>query len=254
VLLLASIAGAAAAIPLALEIFQPQVQNAPPLTIPLPLLIAIGVAQNLALLGLAVGLGLALGRKIGLGAPLLEGWLYHQPAPHRFTDVLKTGVLVGVAVGVVVLIPILIAAPHFPGLPFVTAARVSVWKRFLAGFYGGIVEEVLARLFLLSLLAWLGMKIFQRGKTGLSSAVFWTANLIVAILFGLGHLPSASLVMKITPAVVLLALTLNGIAAVAFGWLYRKRGLEAAMIAHFCADFVLYVVGVAFLRFLPLHS
>jgi membrane protease YdiL (CAAX protease family) len=54
--------------------------------------------------------------------------------------------------------------------------------------------------------------------------------------------------MQITPEVVLLALALNGIAAVSFGYLYWKRGLEAAMIAHFCADFVLYVVGPAFLK------
>lgn len=252
-LFLASVAGATAVIPLALEVFQPLVQNAPPPDIPLPLLIAIGVAQNLALLGLAVGLGLFLARKIGLGAPLIEAWLYQRPAPHRFTGSLKVGVLVGGAVGIVLLVPILLAAPHMPGLPFVTAARVSLWKRFLAGFYGGIVEEVIARLFLLSFVAWLGMKLFQRNKTRLSTATFWSANFIVALLFGLGHLPSAAMVMKITPAVVLLALTLNGIAALAFGWLYRRRGLEAAMIAHFCADFVLYVVGVAFLRFLPLH-
>ena len=77
---------------------------------------------------------------------------------------------------------------------------------------------------------------------------FWVANIIVAILFGLGHLPSAAMVMHITPTVVVLALALNGIAAIAFGYLYWKRGLEAAMIAHFCADFVIYVVGVAFLR------
>jgi membrane protease YdiL (CAAX protease family) len=53
--------------------------------------------------------------------------------------------------------------------------------------------------------------------------------------------------MPITPLVVAVALSLNGIAAVVFGVLYRKRGLEAAMIAHFTADFVIYVVGPAFL-------
>ena len=42
-------------------------------------------------------------------------------------------------------------------------------------------------------------------------------------------------------------LALNGIAAIPFGYLYWKRGLESAMIAHFCADFVIYVVGVMFL-------
>ncbi len=53
--------------------------------------------------------------------------------------------------------------------------------------------------------------------------------------------------MQITPEVIVVALALNGIAAVSFGYLYWKRGLESAMIAHFCADFVLYVVGVMFL-------
>ncbi len=55
------------------------------------------------------------------------------------------------------------------------------------------------------------------------------------------------MVMPITPLVVAAALILNGIAAVVFGVLYRKRGLEATMIAHFTADFVIYVVGPAFL-------
>jgi membrane protease YdiL (CAAX protease family) len=97
------------------------------------------------------------------------------------------------------------------------------------------------------------MKVFQKEKNTLAAATFWTANIIVAILFGLGHLPSASLVLPITPLVVAAALLLNGVAGIAFGYLYRKRGLEAAMIGHFCADFVIYVLGVAFLRFLPLH-
>ena len=41
---------------------------------------------------------------------------------------------------------------------------------------------------------------------------------------------------------------LSGVAAISFGYLYWKRGLEAAMFAHFCADFLLYVVGPAFLK------
>ena len=81
----------------------------------------------------------------------------------------------------------------------------------------------------------------------LSPSVFWTANIIAALLFGLGHLPSASLVMPITPLVVVAALTLNGIAGLAFGFLYWRRGLEAAMLAHFTGDFVVYVVGASFL-------
>lgn len=248
-LLAACLAGAAAAIPLVLELFLPAIQSGPPPPMSLPLLVVIGVVQNLLLFAVAIGLGILLARKMGLlGVPLLESWLYGEESPVRLRDSLKFGALVGIAVGIVLLIILLPVAPHLPGLPFVSAARVALWKRVLICFYGGIDEEVLTRLFLLTLLAWLGVRIFQRNKAQLAPATFWAANIIVAILFGLGHLPSASMVMHITPTVVVLALVLNGIAAIPFGYLYWQRGLEAAMIAHFCADFVVYVVGPAFLK------
>ena len=246
-LLFAGMAAAAAALPLVFELFQPVLQKAPRPPIPLPLIIAIGVAENFILLGVVIGVGLWLGGKLGLGAPLLEGWLYKKEPAVKARDSLKAGAMVGIAVGLVLLAIILPVAPHLPGLPFATAARAAVWKRVLVCFYGGIYEEILMRLFLLTLLGWLGARFFQKEKARLSPAVFWVANIIVAILFGLGHLPNASMVMHITPAVVMLALVLNGIAAIPFGYLYWKRGLEAAIIAHFCADFVLYVVGVTFL-------
>jgi membrane protease YdiL (CAAX protease family) len=247
-LLFASLAGAAAATPLLLEEFHALVQAAPRPSIPLPLLVAVGIAQNAVLLGVLIGVGLLLARKLELGAPLLESWLYHEPPQVSASDALKPGVLAGIGVGIVLLVALLIAAPHLPGLPFVTAGRAAVWKRVGVCFYGGIVEEVISRLFLLTLLGWLGTKVFQKQKARMSPVTFWSANIIAAILFGLGHLPNAAMVMHITPTVVVLALALNGIAAIPFGYLYWKRGLESAMVAHFCADFVIYVVGVTFLR------
>jgi hypothetical protein len=247
-LLIASLLGAAAAIPLVLEVFRPLIQNSPPISIPLPLLVVIGAAQNLLLFGVAIGLGLLLARQVGLDVPLIEGWLYHKHPLVRARDSLKYGALVGIAVGIILLVIIIPAAPYLPGLPFVSAARAPLWKRVLVCFYGGIDEEILTRLFLLTLFAWLGSRIFQKQKAGLAPATFWIANIAVAVLFGLGHLPAASMVMHITPAVVVLALALNGIAAISFGYLYWRRGFEAAMIAHFCADFVVYVAGVTFLK------
>jgi len=248
VLLLASLAGAAAGIPLILETFEPVLRSAPRPSIPLPLLVAIGIAQNFILLGVIVWLGLFLGRKLSLGAPLLESWLYHEKPTVRARESLKSGTLVGIPVGIVLLIIILPAAPHLPGLPFVTASHATLWKRVLVCFYGGIDEEILTRLFLLTLIAWVGARVFQKQKMRLSLATFWSANVIAAILFGLGHLPNASMVMHITPTVVVLALLLNGVAGISFGYLYRKRGLESAIVAHFWADFVVYVMGPVFLK------
>ena len=247
VLLIAALAGAAAAFPLVFEVFRPLIENAPA-SLPVPLIIIIGIAQNALLLAVVIGIGLLLARKLGLGAPLLESRLYGERPRVNARDSLMYGALVGVIVGIVLLITLLIAAPHLPGLPFVSSARAAIWKRILVCFYGGIDEEVLTRLFLLSLIAWIGTRVFQKQKDQVSAATFWVANVIAAIVFGLGHLPNAAMVMQITPVVVVLALFLNGVAAISFGYLYWKRGLESAIVAHFCADFVIYVIGPAFLK------
>jgi membrane protease YdiL (CAAX protease family) len=58
-----------------------------------------------------------------------------------------------------------------------------------------------------------------------------------------GHLPAASRITPLTPALIGRTLLLNGIAGAVFGYLYWKRGLEAVMIAHGTADVVMHVGG-----------
>jgi membrane protease YdiL (CAAX protease family) len=53
-----------------------------------------------------------------------------------------------------------------------------------------------------------------------TSGAFWTAIILVALLFGLGHLPATSAMTPITQVLVVRALVLNGIAGIAFGYLY----------------------------------
>lgn len=236
-------------IPFGIDLLGPAISSQPqtPSSLPFPFIIAIGVVQNLLLLALMIFVGLKLGSRLGLGAPLLESVVEGKGSSPSWKGSVRTGLIVGVVVGVVLLALVLFLVPLLPALPFVAAAKITIWKRVLVCFYGGIYEELLTRLFLLTLIAWIATKVWKEKPNILSSRAFWIANILVAILFGLGHLPSASLIMPITPLVVAAALSLNGIAAIAFGLLYRKRGLESAMIAHFTADFVLYVVGVSFL-------
>lgn len=81
-----------------------------------------------------------------------------------------------------------------------------------------------------------------------TSAVFWLAIILAAIVFGLGHLPAtAALGLPLNGLIVTRAIVLNGIPGLAFGWFYWKRGLESAMVAHFSADIILHVI-------LPLFS
>ncbi|MGA9997249.1 MAG: CPBP family intramembrane glutamic endopeptidase [Pyrinomonadaceae bacterium] len=252
-LLVMALLGALAILPLSLvlqgELLAQTAKT--PLPLPMPLLVLIGVAQNGAMLALFVGLGLLLSRKVGLpGVPLLQGWLEGKSLRGRLRESALTGILVGLCVGLaLVLLLIFIFLPLVPRQPVTLVAGAAIWKRFLACFYGGVVEEILTRLFFLSLFVWLLNKLLRRRTQGqVSAGVFWVANILVAIIFGLGHLPIASLMMKITTAAVVEALLLNAIASLTFGYLYWKRGLETAMFAHFSADFMLFVIGPMFFR------
>ena len=80
-----------------------------------------------------------------------------------------------------------------------------------------------------------------------TAGAFWVAIVLVAVLFGLGHLPATSVITPLTPMVVARALVLNGIAGIAFGYLYWKHGLEAAMIGHMSAHLVMQIPGVSML-------
>ena len=101
--------------------------------------------------------------------------------------------------------------------------------------YGGVIEEILMRLFLLSLLAFLGWKLFfrKREREAIPAGVLIVANLLTAMAFAAGHLPTTiSLFGELTPLLVLRCFLYNGGLGLAFGWLYRKYGIQYAMVCH----------------------
>jgi membrane protease YdiL (CAAX protease family) len=248
ILIAAGLFGVLAVMPFLLILIGPQLAQLP-LPMPMPLLLGLQLLQSAILLTIAVGLGLLLARRIGLGVPILTNWLSGERVGDQLRAILAPSILAGVMVGLILVVLVkFLFLPLIPTLPIATEASIAIWKRFLASFYGGIVEELLMRLFLLSLFAWVFSKGWRKSTNALRPVAFWTANLIVAIIFGLGHLPAAAMTMQITPIVVAAALVLNGIAAVVFGYLYWTRGLEAAMVAHFSADIVLHVIGPPFLK------
>ena len=70
----------------------------------------------------------------------------------------------------------------------------------------------------------------------------WLVIVVASVLFGLGHLPTTAQLTTLTPLIIARAIVLNGVAGLAFGYLYWKRGLESAMLAHFSADILLHVL------------
>jgi membrane protease YdiL (CAAX protease family) len=200
--------------------------------------------QNGILVAVAVLAGLWLARRTGLEVPVLEAWLRGTPLPRRWETLLRWAIPLGVAGAllIIVLDGLVFSRALLEGGLEASVTQPPAWQGVLASLYGGITEELFMRLFLMSALAWLLGKVWQ-GEDGLPAAgAMWTANLLAAVLFGLGHLPATAALVALTPLVVLRAVVLNGVVGVACGWLYWRKGLEMAMAAHFSADIVLHVL------------
>jgi len=214
-------------------------------TLPLPLgmLLVVQMVQNAFFIAVAVGLGLIFAWRCALGAPLLEEWLASKPLTGDLKKLFGTAALAGIASSLVIIaLDAWLFVPQLPKIADAGAAAPPVWQGFLASFYGGITEELLLRLGVMSFLAWLVGKASHDAQGIPTAGAFWLANLLAAVLFGLGHLPATAAIMPLTRLVVTRAVVLNGIPGLAFGWLYWKRGLEPAMAAHFSADLVLHVL------------
>jgi membrane protease YdiL (CAAX protease family) len=249
ILWIAVIFGVIAVIPYSLELQGSALQELD-LPIPLPALIAIQIVQNALIFGILIAAGLFFAGRIGLGAPILEARLKGESIGDRVRAILPLSIIAGVVASLLIIgLEVLIFQPALlkelgnnANMLNLQTSQPAAWKGFLASFYGGIVEEVLLRLFLMSVLAWLGKFISHTPNGFPTSGIVWTANILAAIFFGLGHLPATATIIPLTPLVVSRAIVLNGLAGVAFGWLYWKRGLEAAMVSHFTADIILHVL------------
>ena len=240
-LLLGAILGVAAIIPYSLAL----TPLPPALQAQLGLVLLASIIQNGVLFGVATALGLWLGGKVGLGAPMLRDWLAGNPeAPRAFRAGLPLAIALGVASSVlVVVLDLVVFQPLMPASLVASTGGTLMppaWQGFLASFYGGIDEELLLRLFLMSLLVWVGCKLTRTATPG--AAVAWTANILAAIVFGIGHLPATAALFPLTAVIVVRAIVLNGLVGVAAGWLYWRRGILLAMAAHFSADIVLHVL------------
>jgi len=249
ILWIAAVFGVVAIIPYTLTL-QGVTSQSVGLPMPLPLLLTIQILQNAVMFGILTALGLFFANRIGLGAPILEARLSGESVADRVRANLPLSIIIGVVASLliiglelVVFQPALLRELGDSANPLnLQTSQPAAWQGFLASFYGGIAEEIMLRLFVMSLLAWLGSFVSRTTEGKPTSAVFWIANILAAVLFGLGHLPATALLIPLTPLVITRAIILNGLAGVGFGWLYWKRGLEFAMIAHFSADIVLHVL------------
>lgn len=198
----------------------------------------VSAAQN-AIYGVVLGaLGILMGKKLGL-------W---KDERHITKKPLLATLIIGVVGGVVMIYADLLVFGKYeqalidsyankPSIPFMLASVTQ----------GAVIEEVMLRLFWMTLVAFVLHLLFERKREEASRLVLVVANVVAALLFAAGHLPATEMMFGLTPMLVIRCFLLNGGFGLAFGWLYRKFGLRYAMIAHGGCHVVSKLIWILFL-------
>lgn len=207
-------------------------------TLPSPwLLKLLSLIQPTVLLALAVFVGVWLSPKVNLSAPAFEALARGT----SFIEALKPQIIPGVIAGLIAAVVIVLSWAFLrPFMPVEFVTRAEAFNRLVPLptrlLYGGITEELLLRWGLLTLLVWAAWRIFQRRRRQPGAVCFMGAILISSIVFGLGHLPVAVAIGgQLTLPVVVYVITANSVFGLMAGYLYWRKGLEAAITAHMIA-------------------
>lgn len=109
--------------------------------------------------------------------------------------------------------------------------------------YGGVVEEVMMRWFVMALVVWIYAVATKKEASDIPVWVFVAANILAAMLFAAGHLPATiQLFGKLSFLIVLRCFLMNGAFGIFFGVVFKKYGIQYAMIAHAGLHFVSKVI------------
>jgi membrane protease YdiL (CAAX protease family) len=182
---------------------------------------------------IAAGTGTRVAPSAGLGTPIIDAALTRRPFFTAAVPLAGISLVGGLLVALaVVVLDVAVFAQFAPRAP---ASGPAPWTGALAALYGGLTEEIVLRYGLMSMVVWV-LKRLMRG-----SAAYWAAIFFAAMVFALWHLSQVAAATPLTQLLVARALVLNGLAGLVFGWLYWRRGLEAAMFSHGAAALVLHV-------------
>lgn len=189
------------------------------------------------LLLIAVIIGTVLHDKVNLTVPAITAVLKSEKSQISFKEQAKYGIISGLVAGILISLISLAFTTSLPQefLDMSEKIKITTLARFT---YGGITEELLMRYGFMTLIVWVVYKITKR----LTGLIYWIGIILSTILFAVGHFPVAFSAVS-DPSVSLLAYILigNSVAGIFFGWLYWKKGLEAAFIGHIFAHVAMLV-------------
>jgi hypothetical protein len=213
-------------------------------------MLATTFVQSFLLVAIAAAAGTALAPRVGLGAPFFEALVAGEPVWPALRPQLLPALGLSVA-GTLILLAAYYGFfrrrldPETAHTIDELRNKIGIWGRVL---YGGVVEEVLMRWGLMTVLVWLGTLLVGQP----SAAVMWAVILLSGVLFGLGHGPSyVAAGARPTPIFFVAIILLNLWAGTIFAWIYWHYGLAAAMIGHALFHLVWWPVDVRVYRGTP---
>ena len=190
---------------------------------------------------IAVAVGIALFDKVNLKVPVISSLLKieHENSKTIFIQQLKYGISLGLLAGAAIMVIAgiynLFISEELKAID--NQMELTLAARFL---YGGITEELLLRFGVMTLVVWIVFKLTKR----LNNTAYWIGIVLSTVLFAVGHFPVVFAAVS-NPSTLLLSYILigNSVGGLIFGWLYWKKGLEAAIIAHAFAHVAMVLIG-----------
>jgi hypothetical protein len=206
-----------------------------------PAIKLLSLIQPAMLLALAVFSGVALAHRVGLSSPAAEAAASGSGVWPALKPQIVPGIIGGLSGGGSIVAITLLAKPF---LSAETVERIAAFGRLVPLptrlLYGGITEELLLRWGLMTLLVWVAWRFLQRREGEPKAACVVGAIVISSLVFGVGHLPVAYMILpEATIVMTLYVIVANSIFGLIAGYLYWKRGLESAMLAHMLAHVVM---------------
>ena len=204
-----------------------------------PTIMALVSAVQAVGYGVVLGIiGILLGKKTGL-------WKDE-------TDFAKKPLLITLVIAVIgglalILPDLLFFGKYNEAIMNSYAAKPTVVYIIGAILYGGVIEEIMLRLFFMTVIAFVLWKLFARKEEKPTTAILIVANVIAAILFGIGHLPATLMMLGNSPMIIARCILMNGTFGLLFGYLYRKHGLRYSMLAHAGCHIVSKLIWILFI-------
>jgi CAAX prenyl protease-like protein len=211
----------------------------------IPAMKLLSLIQPAVILSVAVLVGVMLASKVGLSSPVAEAAASGGDSVSAFKPQIVPGIVGGLAGGIAI---VLIALVSKPFLSPVVVARLGEFGKVLPLptrlLYGGIMEELLMRWGLMTLLVWVAWRLFQKRQGRPKPAYLVGAIVISSLVFAIGHLPAAFMLFsELTFPLTVFVIAGNSAFGLIAGYLYWKKGLESAMIAHALAHVVLFAAS-----------